>query len=59
MTECMLMDLLIKNDLKYKNKTLEIYKREDIKFSDADYFYEEIRKDFLINLVKKNFILMD
>ena len=34
-----------KEDLKYKNKTLEIYKRDDIKFSEADYFYEEIRKE--------------
>ena len=34
-----------KEDLKYKNKPLEVYKRNDIKFSDADYFYEEIRKE--------------
>ena len=32
-------------DLKYKNKSLEVYKRVDIEFSDADYYYEEIRKD--------------
>ena len=31
-------------DLKYKNKPLEVYKRNDIKFLEADYFYEEIRK---------------
>jgi len=34
-----------KQDLDYKKKPLEIYKRIDIKFSDADYFYEEIRKE--------------
>ena len=33
-----------KQDLQYKKKPLEVYKRIDIKFSDADYFYEEIRK---------------
>ena len=33
-----------KKDLKYKTKPLEIYVRNDIKFSDADYYYEEIRK---------------
>ena len=34
-----------KNELIYKNKPLEVYKRIDIEFSDADYFYEEIRKE--------------
>ncbi len=34
-----------KKDLEFKNKPLEIYKRVDIQFSDADYFYEEIRKE--------------
>ncbi len=34
-----------KEDLKYKNKPLEVYKRVDIEFSEADYFYEEIRKE--------------
>ncbi len=34
-----------KQDLNYKNKPLKIFKRIDIKFSDADYFYEEIRKE--------------
>ena len=34
-----------KEDLKYKNKPLEVFKRVDIEFSDADYFYEEIRKE--------------
>ena len=33
-----------KEDLIYKDKPLEVYKRTDITFSDADYFYEEIRK---------------
>ncbi len=34
-----------KNDLKYKNKPLVVNQRSDIKFSEADYFYEEIRKE--------------
>jgi len=34
-----------RTDLKYKNQPLEVYKRIDIKFSEADYFYEEIRKE--------------
>ncbi len=34
-----------KEDLIYKDKPLEVYKRTDITFSDADYFYEEIRKE--------------
>ncbi len=33
------------DDLNYKNKPLEVYKRVDIEFSDADYYYEEIRKE--------------
>ncbi len=33
-----------KQDLEYKKKPIEVYKRSDLKFSDADYFYEEIRK---------------
>ena len=33
------------NDLNYKNKPLEVYKRVDTEFSDADYYYEEIRKE--------------
>ena len=47
-----------REDLEYKNKPLEVFERIDIEFSDADYFYEEIRKELLINLVKKNFTLM-
>ncbi len=39
-----------KDDLKYKKKPLEIYKRKDVKFSDADYFYEEIRKELYSQL---------
>ena len=31
-------------DLKYKNKILKTYMRNDIKFAQAEYFYEEIRK---------------
>ncbi len=34
-----------KKDLVFKNKPLEVYKRDETIFSDADYFYEEIRKD--------------
>ena len=34
-----------KNALEYKNKPIDVYERLDIKFSDADYFYEEIRKE--------------
>jgi len=34
-----------RTDLEYKNQPLEVYKRIDIKFSEADYFYEEIRKE--------------
>ena len=34
-----------KENLEFKNKPLEIYQRVDTEFSDADYFYEEIRKE--------------
>jgi len=34
-----------KKDLEYKSKPIEVYERFDIEFSDADYFYEEIRKE--------------
>tara|TARA_B100000963_G_scaffold359542_1_gene387159 strand:- start:937 stop:3294 length:2358 start_codon:yes stop_codon:yes gene_type:complete len=34
-----------KNDLDFKNKPLEVYERKEVIFSDADYFYEEIRKE--------------
>ncbi len=34
-----------KEDLEYKNKPLEVFERIDVEFSDADYFYEEIRKE--------------
>ena len=34
-----------RKDLEYKNKPLEVYNRVDLKFSEADYFYEEIRKE--------------
>ena len=36
---------ITKKELEYKEKPLEIYKRKNILFSDADYFYEEIRKE--------------
>ena len=38
-------NFIIKEDLKYKNQPIEVYKRLDIQFSEADYFYEEIRKE--------------
>ncbi len=34
-----------RKELDYKNKPIEVYERDDIEFSDADYFYEEIRKE--------------
>jgi Membrane carboxypeptidase/penicillin-binding protein len=36
---------ITKKDLEFKNKPIEVYKRVDVEFSDADYFYEEIRKE--------------
>ena len=36
---------IVNKDLVYKNKPIEVYERVDIEFSDADYFYEEIRKE--------------
>ncbi len=32
-------------ELDFKNKPIEVYERVDIEFSDADYYYEEIRKE--------------
>ncbi len=34
-----------REELDYKNEPIEIFERVDIQFSDADYFYEEIRKE--------------
>ena len=34
-----------KKDLDYKNQPLEVFSRVNVEFSDANYFYEEIRKD--------------
>jgi len=34
-----------KKELNFKNKPLEVYDRVNNEFSDADYFYEEIRKE--------------
>ncbi len=45
-------------DLSYKKKPLEIYKRVDIEFSEADYFYEEIRKE-LFNTFGKEKLYSD
>ena len=36
---------ITKKELDYKIKPIEVYERVDIEFSEADYFYEEIRKD--------------
>ncbi len=36
---------ITKEELDYKNKPIEVFERVDIEFSDADYFYEEIRKE--------------
>ena len=36
---------ITKDELDYKNKPIEVFERVDIEFSDADYFYEEIRKE--------------
>ncbi len=36
---------ITKKELEFKNKPIEVYKRIDVEFSDADYFYEEIRKE--------------
>ncbi len=42
-----------RENLEYKNKPLEIYQRFDIEFSDADYFYEEIRKELFSKFGKE------
>ncbi len=44
---------ITKKELEYKEKPLEIYKRKNILFSDADYFYEEIRKDLYLKYGKE------
>ncbi len=41
-----------KSDLEYKNKQIKIYERNEVKFSDADYFYEEIRKELFLKFGK-------
>ncbi len=40
-------------NLEYKNKPLKVFNRSDVTFSEADYFYEEIRKE-LFNKFGKN-----
>ncbi len=35
---------ILKEDLKFKTKPIQIIKRKDIIFAQADYYYEEIRK---------------
>ncbi len=42
-----------KEYLDYKNKPLEVFERVDIEFSDADYFYEEIRKELFYKFGKE------
>ena len=42
-----------KEHLVFKNKPLEVYERINNKFSDADYFYEEIRKQLYIQFGKE------
>ncbi len=44
--------LIKKEDLKYKAEPLEVFKRNDLKFTDADYFYEEIRKELYLKFGK-------
>ena len=51
-------NFITKEDLKYKNQPIEIYKRLDIQFSEADYFYEEIRKE-LFNKYGKDKLYSD
>ncbi len=36
---------ITREELKYKNEPIQVFERVDIEFSDADYFYEEIRKE--------------
>ncbi len=36
---------ITKEELNYKNEPIEVFERVDVEFSDADYFYEEIRKE--------------
>ncbi len=43
-----------KKDLQFKEKSLEVYQRKDIEFSDADYFYEEIRKELFSKYGEEN-----
>ena len=38
-------DFITREELDYKNEPIEVFERVDIEFSDADYFYEEIRKE--------------
>ena len=42
-----------KEDLQYKDKPLEVFKRADVEFSEADYYYEEIRKELFNKLGKE------
>ena len=42
-----------KKDLEFKNKPLEIFQRKEVIFSDADYFYEEIRKELYSSFGKR------
>ena len=39
-------------DLEYKNYSLKTRDREYNLYTDADYYFEEIRKNYIINLEK-------
>ncbi len=41
-----------KEDLEYKKKPLKVFKRNDVKFAEAEYFYEEIRKELYLKFGK-------
>ena len=47
-----------KKHLKFK-KTNKNFSRTENYFTKADYYYEEIKRTFIRNMVKKNYIQMD
>ncbi len=44
---------ITREELNYKNEPIEVFERVDIEFSDADYFYEEIRKELFSKFGKE------
>jgi len=44
---------ITREELDYKNEPIEVFERVNIEFSDADYFYEEIRKELFNNFGKE------